>query len=263
MRFFGIQVNTVWQDVSASIARVRELLRGADICGGDLIVLPEMWSTGFSMDIEQIAEAAGDGPAQSFLSSLATDTGAFVLGGVVTRGSGGKGNNEAVAYGPDGREVCRYRKLFPFTLGSEPDCYHAGDRVANFSWREFHVAPFICYDLRFPEVFRGAVAGGAEIYAVIANWPSVRREHWNTLLCARAIENQAYVIGVNRCGDDPNHAYPGCSRIIDPSGNVLADAGAEEAVIVATPDRGALVEWRRCFPALSDIRPQFLPTERD
>ncbi len=262
MRLFGVQLNTVWEDKPASEARVRDLLRGVDVREGDLVVLPEMWATGFSLDTEKIAEDAGNGRAQSFLSSLATEMGAFVLGGVVTRGAGGKGNNEAVTYGPDGREVCRYRKLFPFTPGGEADHYHAGDRGAHFAWHGFGVAPFICYDLRFPEVFRGAVANGAEIYAVMANWPSLRRDHWTTLLCARAIENQAYVIGVNRCGDDPDHAYPGCSRIIDPSGNVLTDAGEDETVINAEPDRAALIEWRRSFPALSDIRAQYLPPDR-
>ena len=262
MNLFGVQVNTVWEDKPASEQRVRELLRDVRVQAGDLVVLPEMWATGFSLDVDKIAETTGDGPTQSFLSSLASQLRAFVLGGVVTRGAGTKGNNEAVTYGPDGHEICRYRKLFPFTFGGEAERYRAGDCTRRFAWHEFSVGPFICYDLRFPEVFRGAVQDGVELYAVIANWPSLRRDHWTALLRARAIENQAYVIGVNRCGLDPNHAYPGCSQIIDPSGIVLADAGEDESVITAVPDRAALIEWRRRFPALSDIRPRFLPAER-
>ena len=185
MRLIGVQVNTVWEDKPASEARVRDLLAETLVQRGDLVVLPEMWATGFSLDVEKIAEDSGSGRAQSFLSSLAAELGAFVLGGVVTRGTGGRGNNEAVTYGPDGRKVCRYRKLFPFTLGGEADRYHAGDRTARFAWHDFGVAPFNCYDLRVPEVFRGAVADGAEIYTVIANWPSLRRDHWTALLGAR------------------------------------------------------------------------------
>jgi predicted amidohydrolase len=115
------------------------------------------------------------------------------------------------------------------------------------------VAPFVCYDLRFPEVFRSAVRKGAQVMAVIANWPAKRVEHWVTLLKARAIENQAYVIGVNRVGTDPKLTYPGRSLIVDPHGNVLADGGDKEAVIRAEIDAGVVDAWRRDFPALRDM----------
>jgi len=122
------------------------------------------------------------------------------------------------------------------------------------------VAPFVCYDLRFPEVFRIAAARGAQLLAVIANWPSAREAHWLTLLRARAIENQAYVAGVNRCGEDPRLRYTGRSVIIDPRGEVLADAGSDEAVITADIDLADLEEYRRSFPALADMRRELLPS---
>jgi predicted amidohydrolase len=114
-------------------------------------------------------------------------------------------------------------------------------------------APFICYDLRFPEVFRAAARRGAEIFLVIANWPDRREQHWVTLLQARAIENLAYVVGVNRSGRDPEHVYPGRSMIIDPHGKILADAGGGEAVISAEIDPAEVRNWRRDFPALADM----------
>jgi predicted amidohydrolase len=120
------------------------------------------------------------------------------------------------------------------------------------------VSPFICYDLRFPEAFRGAVRRGARAFVVIANWPAERHEHWDLLLRARAIENQAFVVGVNRCGSDPRHAYAGGSMIVDPQGGILARAGGEECVISADLDAASLMEYRERFPALGDMHGDLL-----
>jgi len=116
------------------------------------------------------------------------------------------------------------------------------------------VAPFICYDLRFPELFRMAVRQGAQLYVVIANWPASRVHHWVTLLQARAIENQAYVVGVNRCGSDPKVAYAGRSLVVSPRGVILADAGGGERVLSAELDLAALQAYRAEFPVLQDMR---------
>jgi predicted amidohydrolase len=121
-------------------------------------------------------------------------------------------------------------------------------------WHDFQVAPFVCYDLRFPEIFRAAVKQETGLFVVIANWPSAREEHWLALLKARAIENQAYVLGVNRCGDDPKLHYSGRSQLIDPRGAILADAGESEGVISAELDLKALEEYRSSFPALADMK---------
>jgi omega-amidase len=120
------------------------------------------------------------------------------------------------------------------------------------------VAPFICYDLRFPEAFRVATRRGAQVLAVIANWPAAREGHWMTLLRARAIENQTFVIGVNRCGTDPNHTYSGRSQIIDPRGEILADAGSTEGLIHGRLDLQLLTAYRNEFPALRDMRDDLL-----
>lgn len=257
MQLIGCQVDTVWEDKRATFDRVRRLLDVAPPDPGALVVLPEMFSTGFSFDIARIAEGE-DRETETFLSETAARLGVFMLGGVVTRGRSQKGRNENVVFDTSGRLICRYAKLFPFTFGGETDHYESGERIEVFRWHEATVAPFVCYDLRFPEVFRCVVRRGVQVFTIIANWPVPREEHWLTLLRARAIENQSYVIGVNRCGADPKLTYSGRSQIIDPRGKVVADAGNKEAVLSTEIDLEALADYRRQFPALEDIRGEFL-----
>jgi predicted amidohydrolase len=149
-----------------------------------------------------------------------------------------------------------------FSPGKEAIHYRGGERLVTFEWGGMKVCPFICYDLRFPEIFRMGMRMGAELFVVIANWPSLREKHWVTLLKARAIENQAYVAAVNRAGSDSWLPYPGRSMIVDPKGNVVVDAGAEERVISAEVDPEAVRAWRKEFAVLSDVRPEFLGQDR-
>jgi predicted amidohydrolase len=210
-----------------------------------------MFATGFSMDVARIAEPA-DGPTHRFLADRARAHQACVVGGLVTPARDGKGRNEAVVFDPAGRELARYAKLRPFSLGGESAHFLAGEQPVVFDWGGFRIAPFICYDLRFPELFRAAVRQGADLFVVIANWPAVRAEHWSTLLRARAVENQAYVVGVNRCGRDPQHEYAGGSLIVDPTGQVLATAASEPCVLTAELHVEIVRGWRHTFPALAD-----------
>lgn len=253
MRVHACQPDIVWERKAANHAKVRALLDAAAPAPGDLVLLPEMFATGFSMNVAGIADDVTR-ETQEFLATTAAELGIYLLGGVVTRATDGKGSNEAVAYGPDRSELVRYRKIHPFTYGGEADHYVGGCEPRLFSWQEIAVAPFVCYDLRFPEVFRAAVTRGAALFAVIANWPAAREEHWVTLLRARAIENQAYVVGVNRCGSDPKLAYSGRSMIVDPRGRVLAEATAAEQTIAADVDLEALWAYRREFPVLDDMQ---------
>ena len=128
----------------------------------------------------------------------------------------------------------------------------AGTEIVCFEWGGFVVAPFVCYDLRFPEIFRAAAQRGANLFTVIALWPAKRQQHWLTLLQARAIENQAYVIGVNRVGSEPQFSYAGRSVVVDPHGVIIADAGEQERILTATLDAETVHTWRRDFPALRD-----------
>ena len=278
-----VQYDVAWHDKPANFAKVRSLLAAAGGCEpGGLIVLPEMFSTGFSMDLQATAErqlgpaegfspesgiscgsAAQLGPAESFLAELARHYGCHVLGGVVNVAADGLGRNEAVLFGPAGQEIMRYAKMHPFSYAGEKQYFAPGNSpvVADMACCEpgrqvpARLSGFICYDLRFPEVFRSAAMAGAEVLAVIANWPASRCEHWRTLLRARAIENQAWVVGVNRAGSDPDVSYFGGSAVVDPRGRVVAEAADGEMVLQAELDLAALRQYRREFPALDDTRP--------
>ena len=257
-------MDIAWENKPANFAKAQKLIAGAKVPPGSLVLLPEMFATGFSMNVPLLAESATPGPAgknsetAAFLARTAQEFGIFLMGGLITAGPKGRGYNQAGVYSPEGKELARYTKCQPFTLGGEAKHYEAGKEIVTFKWQDCVVAPFICYDLRFPELFRAAVRQGAELFPVIASWPVKRIHHWVTLLQARAIENLAYVAGVNRTGTDPSLAYNGRSLIVNPHSDVLAQAGAEETVISADIDLDGLRAWRAEFPALKDMRP--MPT---
>ena len=257
MQLICCQLDIVWENKAATHQRVTRLLDGATIRPGALVVLPEMFDTGFSLDVGRTAEDEAR-PSQRFLAATARRLGVFVLGGIVSRAGPDRGRNEAVVFDPQGNEVARYCKLHPFSFGQEDKHFEPGEHLAAFTWAGLTVAPFVCYDLRFPEVFRSAARRGAQVLAVIANWPAARQSHWLTLLEARAIENQAYVVGVNRCGEDPNHTYGGRSLVVDPRGQIVADAGPDECAVTADVDAGGLADYRKQFPALRDMRDEFI-----
>jgi omega-amidase len=257
MKVACCQLNIVWEDKAANYARVRNLVESAKLERGTLLVLPEMFATGFSMRVPAVREGSPS-ETEAFLKSLAKELGICVFAGVVHASKFDRGSNEAVAFDPNGNLLVKYAKMHPFTLGGESAHYSAGDDVLSFTWQGAKIAPFICYDLRFPEIFRVAALRGAEVLVVIASWPIKREDHWVTLLRARAIENQAFVIGVNRSGTDPQFVYPGRTLIVDPHGVILVDAGREEKLITADLDISEVARWRAEFPVLADIRPEFV-----
>lgn len=252
-------MDMVWEDKVANHAKVLAMIDRARPQPGSLVVLPEMFATGFSMDVPAVQDSDSL-ETQKFLSQLAAEYRINLVSGVVTMGTDGRGLNQSVVYHPSGREAARYSKLHPFTLAGESDHYAKGQSVCVLQCEEFKLATFICYDLRFPEIFRVAVKRGANLYTVIANWPVAREDHWVTLLRARAIENQAYVIGVNRCGADPKLVYPGRSLIVDPHGKIMVDAGRDEAVMTAELMLEEVEAYRKTFPILNDLRSDFLPS---
>ena len=256
MRIYCVQLDIVWEDKPANHGKVRRLVADARPEAESLILLPEMFSTGFSMNVADVADERSRAD-QEFLSQFAREHRSYVVGGLVTTGGDGKGQNQSVAFDPAGIEIVRYTKLHSFTPGKEAQHYRQGDEIVTFDWKGMKVCPFICYDLRFPEIFRAAARRRPHVFAVIANWPSMREDHWVTLCRARAIENQAYVAAVNRCGKDPWLPYPGRSLIVDPHGTVLVDAGPSERVISAEVDCRLVDEWRVQFPILKDMRDDF------
>ncbi|MDH4409425.1 MAG: nitrilase-related carbon-nitrogen hydrolase [Verrucomicrobiales bacterium] len=252
----GLQTDIAWEDRQSNFSRIDELIGATDLAAGSLLVLPELSTAGFSMNTGAVAEARG-GESEQFFASLAIRHRSHVIAGIASLNENPAfGANESVCFAPDGTEVARYRKRNPFPLANEADHYPAGNKAVVFEMNGWKVAPLICYDLRFPEPFREATALGAELFVVIANWPATRVDHWTTLLRARAIENLAYVVGVNRAGSDPHLSYPGASLIVDPKGEILAQAASEPCAFQTELDHDALLQWRRDFPALSCLNPK-------
>jgi predicted amidohydrolase len=248
---YGIQLDIAWEDKTENFSRVRSLLEFYRPYPGSLVVLPEMFATGFSMNLN-VTRQGPERADESFLAEMARKYAVTMVGGVVSEGPAGKGSNESVVISPTGQLLARYAKIHPLSLAGEAECHEPGAEIVTFEWGGFVVAPFICYDLRFPEIFRAAARRGATLFVVIACWPTKRRQHWITLLQARAIENQAYVVGVNRTGDEPKHSYSGWSVVIDPQGVIIADAGERQQILNAVLDPEVVASWRKEFPALRD-----------
>jgi omega-amidase len=260
MQIAVCQFDMAWHDKSANHTKVQSMLNKAQLEGqlrpGALIILPEMFATGYSMSVQDTRDDQTHLTRQ-FLTTLAQSHQAYVLAGIVDMDPTGKGLNQAIMLDPAGKPIGCYSKMHPTSFMGETQHYTAGDQVVTIDCAGLLVAPFICYDLRFPEIFRAAARNDAQLLAVIASWPQARQQHWLALLKARAIENQAYVVGVNRCGTDPSHRYAGGSQIIDPTGQILADASDQEMVLLQDLDLSQLDDYRTQFPFLRDMRDDF------
>ncbi|HEV7861591.1 MAG TPA: nitrilase-related carbon-nitrogen hydrolase [Acidimicrobiia bacterium] len=254
MKVAGVQHDVAWEDRTATLARIEPQLAAAAGAGARLVVLTEMFPTGFSMVPERVAEPEG-GPSTEFLRTQAADLGVWVAGSVpIVPEVGGRPVNRFLLAGPGG-ELEHYDKIHPFTYSGEHERYAAGSRRVTFAVEGVRVTPFVCYDLRFADDF-WAMADGTDCYVVVANWPAARRTHWQALLVARAIENQAYVVGVNRVGEGGGLHYAGDSRIIDPLGEVLAGGAGGETILLADVDPAMVAETRKRYPFLADrVRP--------
>jgi predicted amidohydrolase len=252
MRVAGVQHDVVWEDRVATLARLEPQLAAAAGAGARLVVLTEMFPVGFSMEPERMAEPEG-GPSTEFLRTQAAALGVWLAGSVpVHPRRGGRPVNRFLLAGPHG-ELEHYDKLHPFTYSGEHEHYAAGTERVTFTVEGVRVTPFVCYDLRFADEF-WAEAAGTDCYVVVANWPAARRVHWQALLVARAIENQAYVVGVNRVGEGGGLTYAGDSRIVDPQGVVLAAGAGAETILLADVDPAVVAETRKRYPFLADRR---------
>jgi omega-amidase len=258
MNVLLLQLDIAWEDKPRNYEKVDKLLRQAAPARDSLVVLPEMFATGFSMNTEAMAEPYG-GETELFLARTAHDLGVWLVGGAAMRGADGRVRNKALVFSPAGDLAAFYAKMQPFTLGGEARHYVAGERPLTFDWGACKVSPFICYDLRFPEVFRLVMAAHRpHLFVVIANWPQKRIHHWERLLRARAIENQAYVVGVNRCGRDTEHVYTGRSMVVAPHGEIMAEAEDGEGWIKGKLDLAWLENYRKELPFLDDMKADWL-----
>lgn len=249
LRVSIVQQSLEWQNAAANRARFESLLE--PLAGTtDLVVLPEMFTTGFSMSPEELAEPPG-GPTSEWLLRLARRLDAVVTGSVITR-DGGRYYNRMLWARPDGA-LEHYDKRHLFRMAEEDAHYAPGTKALCVEWRGFRVCPLVCYDLRFPVFSRRRAGLDYDLLVYAANWPAARRHAWRTLLMARAIENQAFVAGVNRVGTDGKGIeYLGDSAVCDFLGQHLADLGAEPGIATVELDGAALREFRDRFPAHLD-----------
>ena len=265
---FLVQMEVAGNDKAKNFDKVEALTQGIHKEAGDpvtgLIVLPEMFATGYlPLHPESAAEdfsSESSGETARFLNKLATRTGCTIMGSGISFASNGNANREGKAatlanrtsvYRPGNpSEFAYYEKRKPFFM--EQPKFSAGQNINLFKIQEWDIAPTVCFDLRFPELYRDAVKAGATLFTVQAAWPAERIAHWEALLQARAIENQSYVAAVNCTSADSK--YTGHSRIIDPLGNIVAKAESEtECIVSARIDIEPLQRYREKFPVLKNI----------
>ncbi len=254
MRVALVQMDIALGRPDINRSRVADLVRFA-AADADLVMLPEMWSTGYCLpDLAgNLADRDGE-PTGAFLSGIAKEFGIY-LAGTVADERGGKVYNLATVYGPDGQRVAEYAKTHLVPMMDEHLYLAPGSQVSVADLGAVKAGLAICYDLRFPELFRTMALGGAQLMLLPAEWPKQRLSHWRTLLMARAIENQCFVLACNRVGSDANNTFPGHSMVIDPWGTVLAEGGEGEEIIRATIDQAQVAEIRSRIPVFRDRRP--------
>ncbi len=311
MKVAALQHDIAFEDAVATRAHVAPMIAQAAAAHARIIVLTEMFATGFSMCPERFAEDEGGpseqfligqahqhdawliasiacwkaigrpsmqacqpgtgrrrragrrdahqpgivlvlGPSEQFLIGQAHQHDAWLIASIAQRGADGRYRNNAIVAGPDG-SVSRYSKIHPFSYAGEHEHYVAGAKHLTVDIDGLRTTVFICYDIRFSDEFWER-ASSTDLYVVPANWPEPRRDHWRTLLRARAIENQAYVVGANRVGAAKRLVHLGDSAIIDPLGRTLAEASVGEAVLVADVVAQTVADVRTDFPFLADRR---------
>ncbi len=246
-----VQHDIAWENGAAAVAALGPVVAGAARDGARVVVLSEMFSVGFSADTAAIVEGP-EGPSTTFLVDHAASLGVWVVGSVcIADGEAELPRNVAVLAGPDG-SVHRYPKRHLFSYAGEDQRIGPGFQTLTVDIDGVRTSVFVCYDLRFADDF-WQLAEATDAYVVVANWPAARTSHWRALLVARAIENQAWVLGANRVGAGGNIDYEGDSLVVDPLGEVVADGhGLGEAVLTATVDTARVAEVRARYPFLAD-----------
>jgi predicted amidohydrolase len=247
MKLALVQLPLVWEDPKSNRVNIEQKINAIE-SGTDLIVLPEMFTTGFTMQPERVAETM-NGETIQWMQSLAKAKNAAITGSLIIVEEG-KYYNRLVFVFPTG-EIQQYDKRHLFTLAGEDGVFTSGTSKVVIEYKGWKICPLICYDLRFPVFSRNTENYDLLIY--VANWPKTRINAWDTLLKARSIENMSYTIGVNRLGvDDNNLEYVGHSQIVDYLGNPVIEPQTTEGVFIAEIDKNSLLETRKKLDFLKD-----------
>lgn len=256
MKVSLIQSNISWNEPAKNFESCTALAQEALASRGELLIFPEMFTCGFSMPTGDLAtESCKRG--QELLRSLAEEHRVYAIGSLPEVVEAGKLHNTAWIFGPNDFSAS-YRKIHPFSFGGEGEPYSPGSSVltsslTSTSGQTLRCTVLICYDLRFAPLFWSR-APHTDLYVVVANWPSTRREHWLTLLRARAIENQAFVAGVNRVGVGGGLTYSGDSVLYAPDGTELGKLGDSQGTLTCDVDPNTVASWRSTLPALRNRR---------
>lgn len=256
MKIALISLEQKWEDKNSNMLLCKDLIDQASILDANLVIFPEMTLTGFTMKTELSAEDPEHSPSIIFFSQLAKRYRLWIIAGVVLRAET-KAINTLVVFSPDGFEKIRYAKIHPFSFAGEDRFFQLGNSLAKVQIDEFCFGFSICYDLRFPELF-SALSKDCDVLVNIANWPERRVNHWNTLLQARAIENQTYMIGVNRAGIDGNGLkYIRSSRIVNANGDFIEPIITEGEIDIFELNKQELIDFRNSFSTRQDRQPDF------
>lgn len=252
MKLALIQMDIAWHNRKKNHERAVYFIKKSVENGCDAIIFPEMFTTGFSMDITALDDGSD---TDNLLSEASKKYKVYIIAGIALKREFEQiARNMAKVYDRSGRVIAQYTKMHPFSYLQEDRYFMAGTEQVIFKIDGIPSSVFICYDLRFPEIFR-KVAREVEIIFVIANWPYSRVEHWKALLRARAIENQCFVIGVNRIGRDGNGIYyGGYSCVYDPIGNILLAGNEREEFLTVKIEPSEVQKIRREFPFLKDMK---------
>ncbi|MRX73309.1 carbon-nitrogen family hydrolase [Bacillus lacus] len=252
-----LQFDIAFGKPEENFTKALQLIREAAEDKPDIIVLPELWTTGYDLKrLDEIADEDGRETA-SFLAELARKHSVSIVGGSVAKRTGNEVRNTLLAVSPEDGIIHEYSKLHLFRLMNEDHYLAPGSEKSLFTLKGVKSAGLICYDIRFPEWIRTHTTRGAQVLFIVAEWPLARLEHWRTLLLARAIENQCFVVACNRSGSDPSNEFAGHSMIIDPWGEILAEAGKTEQSISASIQLDKVTEVRSQIPIFEDRRPSY------
>lgn len=252
MKIGLVQLDIVWEHPEKNRKKIHNIIQTQGQSGTDLYVYPELTVDGFTMNPSSVAETLS-GESISFFTELAKETNSHQLFGVVIENAGNF-YNSLIHVKPDGKLGSVYQKMHPFSFAGEDKVYTPGTELVITEINGVLVGLTICYDLRFPELFRKLTISGAEMIVNIANWPAKRGLHWNRLLPARAIENQVFIVAANRVGTDPSNQYNGESQVIHPNGTIVGSFGNGEGIFFVEIDPEEGRTYRKNFPVLQDIR---------
>ncbi|MBA4547803.1 carbon-nitrogen family hydrolase [Thermoactinomyces intermedius] len=251
-----IQMDIAYGQPEANRKKVEEKIAQAMEQQPDLIMLPELWDTGYDLTrLDEIADDHGQ-TNKSFLQGLARKHQVSVIGGSVSNREETGTYNTLYAFDPSGKQTAEYKKVHLFRLMEEEKYLKAGNQEGVFQWDGLLCAAAICYDIRFPEWIRKMMLRGAHVLFVPAEWPEPRLSHWRHLLISRAVENQCYVVACNRAGKDPKNTFAGHSMVVDPWGEVIAEAGEDEEILFADLDLSLVQKVRSTIPVFTDRRPE-------